>query len=82
MAFALLYLALRRLVDWAVGPSESDRSKDLGILVLRHQLKVLSRQIARPRLRRRDRLLLAAASRVLPRGGGQTFRVTPSALSR
>ncbi|HEY5160019.1 MAG TPA: hypothetical protein VII83_02995, partial [Gaiellaceae bacterium] len=44
VAFALLYLALRRLVDWAVGPSESDRSKDFGILVLRHQLEVLHRQ--------------------------------------
>jgi len=45
-------------------------------------LEVLHRQTARPRLRRRDRLLLAAASRVLPRGAGHTFLVTPSTLSR
>jgi transposase len=82
VAFALLYLALRRLVEWAVGPLENDRSKDLEILVLRHQLKVLSRQIARPRLRRRDRLLLAAASRALLRGAWQTFLVSPSTLLR
>ncbi len=54
----------------------------LGIRVLRHQLKVLSRQIARPRLRRLDRLLLAAASRALPRGAWQTFLVSPSTLLR
>lgn len=82
MAFALLYLALRRLVAWAVGPSETDRSKDVEILVLRHQLKVVSRQIARPRLRRRDRLLLAAASRALPRDAWPAFLVSPSTLLR
>ena len=42
MAFALLYLALRRLVAWTVGSPRSDRSKDLETLVLRRQLKVLA----------------------------------------
>jgi hypothetical protein len=41
----------------------SERSKELEILVLRHQLQVLQRQVTRPGLRPADRLLLAALSR-------------------
>jgi transposase len=78
--FALLYLVLRRLIGWAVGSPAAERSKDIEILVLRHQLKALHRQMPRPRLRRRDRLLLAAASRVLPRESWHAFLVTPSTL--
>ncbi len=44
-----------------------DGVKDLEILVLRHQLRVLRRKSGRPRFTARDRILLAAASRVLPR---------------
>jgi len=44
-----------------------DGVKDLEILVLRHQLRVLRRKSGRPRFTVRDRILLAAASRVLPR---------------
>ena len=78
--FALLYLVLRRLIGWAAGSPAAERSKDIEILVLRHQLEVLHRQMPRPRLRRRDRLLLAAASRVLPRESWHAFLVTPSTL--
>ena len=41
--------------------------------VLRHQLAVLRRTVERPRLRRRDRLLLAAASTLLPRERWSVF---------
>ena len=69
MVFAFLYLVLRRLAGWVAGSPADDRSKDVEIIVLRRQLKILNRQMPRPRLRRRDRLLVAAASRVLsPRG--------------
>ncbi len=67
MLFALLYLVLRRLIGFAEG-SKEDQSKDVEILVLRHQLKVLRRQAGRPRLRRFDRAFLAAARLGLVRG--------------
>lgn len=81
MLFALLYLVLRRLIGFAEG-SKEDQSKDIEILVLRHQLKVLRRQAGRPRLRRFDRAFLAAASRALPRPAWASFVVSPQTLLR
>jgi putative transposase len=66
MLFAVFYLLLRRLVGFAGGSAE-DRHSDIEVLVLPHQLAVLRRRGGRPRLRRRDRLFMAALSRVLPR---------------
>jgi putative transposase len=62
--------------------ARSDAAKDLEILVLRHQLCVLRRQIPRPRLEPTDRALLAAISRVLPRARWSCFFVTPETLLR
>jgi hypothetical protein len=50
--------------------------------VLRHELTVLRRQAPRPRHQRRDRLLLAALSRVLPRSRWPVFTVTPQTVLR
>jgi hypothetical protein len=50
--------------------------------VLRHQLVVLRRQVARPMYRRRDRLFLTAASRLLPRERWSAFLVRPQTLLR
>ncbi len=51
-------------------------------LVLRHQLAVLARSAKRPPFRRRDRVLLAAASRLLPRDRWSVFVVSPKTLVR
>src|SRR6266545_8210240 len=67
MLFALVYLVLVRLLGFAGGSESQSQSKDVEILVLRHQLKVLRRQGGQPRVRRLDRMVLAAASRALPR---------------
>lgn len=60
----------------------SDRSKELEILVLRHELVLLRRQSARPRLEPADRALLAALSRALPRRVWPAFSVRPETLLR
>ena len=81
MLFAVIYLLLRRLVALA-GRSPEDRHNDIEVLVLRHQLAVLRRRVGRPRLRRRDRLFMAALSRVLPRPRWSLFLVSPQTLLR
>jgi transposase InsO family protein len=59
-----------------------DRSKELEIVLLRHELSILRRQTRRPQLTARDRLVLATLSRVLPRRSWQAFLVTPETLLR
>src|SRR5207247_1053597 len=59
----------------------SEREKEIEILLLRHQLRVLERQVARPTLTPADRVLLAAFSRVLPRRAWKTSLLwTPATL--
>src|SRR6266487_1632930 len=82
MLFALVYLMLRRLFGFAGGSESQSQSQGVEILVLRHQLKVLRRQAGRPRLRRLDRVVLAAASRALPRPAWASFMVSPGTLLR
>jgi putative transposase len=78
VVFSLVYWALRRLLELLVLRMRSERRKEIEIIVLRHQLRVLERQVARPRLRPSDRVLLAAFSRVLPRTAWRSFVVTPA----
>lgn len=78
--WSLLYLVVRLLASGGRG-RDDERSKDLEILVLRHQLRVLRRTAGPPRLRPIDRVLLAAASRVMPRDRWVAFLVTPSTSS-
>jgi transposase len=76
----LAYLTLCRSIQLLVQLARGDAAKDLEILVLRHQLTVLRRQTARPRLEAADRALLAAISRVLPRSRWSCFFVRPETL--
>jgi putative transposase len=78
----LAYLAVCRSIQLLVLLARGDAAKDLEILVLRHQLTVLHRQIPRPRLEPADRALLAAVSRVLPRSRWSCFLVRPETLLR
>jgi hypothetical protein len=57
-------------------------ARDIELLVLRHQLRVLQRQGTRHRLGRLDKVLLAAASTRLPRGSWSSFIVRPETLLR
>ena len=65
MLSKLADLTLCRSLQLLVLLARGDAAKDMEILVLRHQLVVLRRQIPRPRLEPTDRVLLAAVSRVL-----------------
>ncbi len=82
MLLSLVYFALRWLLQALAPSGRADLEREVELLVLRHQVKVLSRGVRRPRLRRRDRMLLAAASRVLSRDRWKTFVVTPRTLLR
>ena len=82
MLASLLYLILRRLLALVAPNHRSDEAAQIEILVLRHELGILRRQVKRPIYRRRDRALLAAASRILPRQRWSAFLVRPETLLR
>ncbi len=82
MVWSLCYLAFRCLLRLVLLRPRSSEFKELEIVVLRHQLAVLRRQTRRPQLTTSDRLLLAAASRLLPRSRWPSFLVTPTTLLR
>ena len=82
MFWSLCYLALRYLLQLVLLRPRSEESKELEIVVLRHELAVLRRQVRRPQLNSADRALLAAASRLLPRSHSRSFIVTPTTLLR
>jgi transposase InsO family protein len=79
--FFLVHLAARRLLR-VLGGSASVAALEVENAVLRHQLAVLRRTVRRPQLRRRDRVLFAAASVLLPRDRWSVFLVSPQTLLR
>jgi transposase InsO family protein len=83
--WSLFYLVIRTLVRLiGIGDlrQRDVHAKDLEILVLRHQLRVLQRTAGPPKLRTIDRVLLAALSRAIPRDRWVAFLVTPATLLR
>jgi putative transposase len=80
--WSLCYLVLQRVLQLGALRFRSEEFKELEIVVLRHELAVLRRHVARPELRPADRVFLAAASRLLPRTSWRSFVVTPTTLLR
>ena len=82
VVLSFLYWSLR-VLELVVLRFRSEREKEIEILLLRHQLRVLERQVARPQLTQADRALLAAFSRMLPRlAWRRSAFVTPATLLR
>jgi transposase InsO family protein len=79
---SLVYIAVQLVLQLVALLFRSADSKELEIVVLRHELAILRRQVHRPVFRPADRWFLAAASRLLPRVKWSVFLVTPATLLR
>ena len=77
LLWSFVYLVVRNLfaLVWLLGRPR--RSKELEILVLRHELAIMRRQASLPRLTRAYRALLASLSRSLARPAGGHTRTGP-----
>src|SRR4051812_31578147 len=69
---------LSKLLGWIVLRTRSDTTKDIEILVLRHQLSVLQRRTPRPRITWTNRALIATLTRLLPVRRRRGLLVTPA----
>jgi len=66
VSLRFVYLAVLRVFGWLALLARSDRAKDTEILILRHQVAVLQRQVKQPRLSWADRAILAVLAQPLP----------------
>ena len=82
VALRLIYQMFSTLLGWIALRIRSDTSKEIEILVLRHQLAVLQRRTPRPRMSWTDRALIAALTRLLPMRQRLGLLVTPATILR
>ncbi|WP_041255970.1 integrase core domain-containing protein [Frankia sp. EAN1pec] len=82
MVWSLLYALTRNALGLMLLRVRGDTAKEAELLVLRHQVAVLRRQVNRPTLEPADRVILAALSRLLPRARWGSFVVTPATVLR
>jgi putative transposase len=82
MTLRLLYLLFCQALRWLALLARSSAAKDAELLMLRHEVAVLRRQVTRPRLDWADRAVLAGLARLLPRPNRRGLFVRPETLLR
>jgi putative transposase len=82
MTLRLLYLLACQVLRWLALLARSSAARDAELLVLRHEVAVLRRQVARPRIDWADRAVLAGLARLLPRPAWRGLLVQPETLLR
>jgi hypothetical protein len=82
MALRLLYLIFLRLTGLLMLLSRSSASKDVELLVLRHEVAVLRRGNPKPRLDWADRAVFTALVRLLPKGSRLHRLAAPGTILR
>ena len=82
MALSFLYRLVRRVLELGRIHGMDAVAKDAEILVLRHQLAMLRRQVARPGFTWSDRALIATLAKLVPRERWGAFLVTPETILR
>jgi putative transposase len=80
--YFLAYAVVRLLLEVLIVSGRPNATLRAEVLALRHQLRVLERQVGRPRWQPTDRLLLAAISRALPRPAWRSLLPRPETLLR
>jgi putative transposase len=78
---SIIYVVVQRLLGALVVVVRREASKEVELLVLRHENTILRRQVGAVRYTAEDRVWLAALSRLLPRHcWARVFAVTPATL--
>jgi putative transposase len=82
VSLQLLYLIFQQMLGLVLLMGRTSSTKDIELLVLRHEVAVLRRTKPRPRMNWADRAIFAALIRRLPRTLRTNRLVTPGAILR